>query len=168
MAILSSSLAWKIPWTEEPGKLWPILSQRVGHYWSDLVCITLSYDINETRVYKNLHSQVVLFTLLSQFSSSVLLPSVIWAKRRRLGLSLFLSSGTGRSSSRAGAPVQLMREAESLHVAHRCHLVLRCRAPCFCSQYEVSAQQVSSEELWPEGPGERPLHAPPYNQVKLD
>ena len=28
----SSILAWKIPWTEEPGKLQSMASQRVGHY----------------------------------------------------------------------------------------------------------------------------------------
>ena len=27
----SSTLAWKIPWTEEPGRLQPMGSQRVGH-----------------------------------------------------------------------------------------------------------------------------------------
>ena len=27
----SSILAWRIPWTEEPGGLWSIGSQRVGH-----------------------------------------------------------------------------------------------------------------------------------------
>ena len=27
----SSILAWKIPWTEEPGSLQPMGSQRVGH-----------------------------------------------------------------------------------------------------------------------------------------
>ena len=26
-----STLAWKIPWTEEPGRLQSIVSQRVGH-----------------------------------------------------------------------------------------------------------------------------------------
>ena len=31
MAIHSSILAWKIPWTEEPGRLQSIRSQRVGH-----------------------------------------------------------------------------------------------------------------------------------------
>ena len=31
MATHSSILAWKIPWTEEPGKLQSIGSQRVGH-----------------------------------------------------------------------------------------------------------------------------------------
>ena len=31
MATYSSILAWRIPWTEEPGKLQSIDSQRVGH-----------------------------------------------------------------------------------------------------------------------------------------
>ena len=31
MAIHSSILAWRIPWTEEPGRLPSIGSQRVGH-----------------------------------------------------------------------------------------------------------------------------------------
>ena len=31
MATYSSTLAWKIPWTEEPGKLQSIGSQRVRH-----------------------------------------------------------------------------------------------------------------------------------------
>ena len=35
----SSILAWRIPWTEEPGGLQPIVSQRVGHVWSDLACM---------------------------------------------------------------------------------------------------------------------------------
>ena len=30
MATHSSTLAWKIPWTEEPGRLQPMGSQRVG------------------------------------------------------------------------------------------------------------------------------------------
>ena len=30
----SSTLTWKIPWTEEPGRLQPIGSQRVGHDWA--------------------------------------------------------------------------------------------------------------------------------------
>ena len=31
MAPHSSTLAWKIPWTEEPGRLPSMGSQRVGH-----------------------------------------------------------------------------------------------------------------------------------------
>ena len=35
MEIHSSILAWRIPWTEEPGGLRSIESQRVRHDWSD-------------------------------------------------------------------------------------------------------------------------------------
>ena len=31
MAIHFSILAWRIPWTDAPGRLWSIGSQRVGH-----------------------------------------------------------------------------------------------------------------------------------------
>ena len=31
MATHPSILAWRIPWTEEPGRLWSMGSQRVGH-----------------------------------------------------------------------------------------------------------------------------------------
>ena len=34
MATHSSILAWKIPWTEEPGRLRSTGSQRVGHDWA--------------------------------------------------------------------------------------------------------------------------------------
>ena len=34
MAIHSSTIAWKIPWTEEPGRLQSMGSQRVRHDWA--------------------------------------------------------------------------------------------------------------------------------------
>ena len=37
MATHSSTLAWKIPWTEEPGRLQSMGSQRVGHNWATLL-----------------------------------------------------------------------------------------------------------------------------------
>ena len=33
MATHSSALSWRIPWTEEPGRLQPMGSQRVPHGW---------------------------------------------------------------------------------------------------------------------------------------
>ena len=36
MATHSSILAWRIPWTEEPGGLWSIASHRVEYNWSNL------------------------------------------------------------------------------------------------------------------------------------
>ena len=34
MALHSSTLAWKIPWTEEPGRLQSMGSRKVGHDWA--------------------------------------------------------------------------------------------------------------------------------------
>ena len=42
MAAHSSILAWKIPWTEEPGWLLFMGSQRVGHNWATSLSIYLS------------------------------------------------------------------------------------------------------------------------------
>ena len=33
-----SLLAWRIPWTEEPGELQTIGLQKIEHNWSDLAC----------------------------------------------------------------------------------------------------------------------------------
>ena len=52
MATHSSILAWRIPWTEEPGGLQPIEMQRVGHDRSDLACSACKvwgrYSINSS------------------------------------------------------------------------------------------------------------------------
>ena len=44
MAPHSSILAWKIPWTEEPGGLQSMGSHRVGHDWSDLAAATAAAE----------------------------------------------------------------------------------------------------------------------------
>ena len=43
MAAHSSTLAWKIPWTEEPGRLPSMGLQRVGHNWATSLHFTSSY-----------------------------------------------------------------------------------------------------------------------------
>ena len=42
MATHSSTLTWKIPWTEEPGRLQSMGSQRVGHDWATSLSLSLS------------------------------------------------------------------------------------------------------------------------------
>ena len=44
MATHSSILAWRIPWTEEPGGLQSTGSQRVGHDWAQTWCLNLTYS----------------------------------------------------------------------------------------------------------------------------
>ena len=69
MATYSSVLAWRIPWTEKPGRLQSMGSRRVGHDWSDLaaaavyasggngvmveveICIIVAFDLAGSRLY---------------------------------------------------------------------------------------------------------------------
>ena len=46
IAIHSSTIAWRIPWTEEPGRLQFMGSQRVGHDWAT----SLSLWLNQLRL----------------------------------------------------------------------------------------------------------------------
>ena len=51
MAIHSSILAWRLPWTEEPGRLQFMRSQRVGHDWAtDTGCFQILAIIYETAI----------------------------------------------------------------------------------------------------------------------
>ena len=43
MATHFGVLAWRVPWTEEPGGLQSMGSHRVGHDWSDLAVSTVSF-----------------------------------------------------------------------------------------------------------------------------
>ena len=42
MATRANTLAWRIPWTEEPGRLQSMGSQRVRYNWSDLATKVLA------------------------------------------------------------------------------------------------------------------------------
>ena len=55
MAIYSSTFAWEIPWTEEPGELQSIGLQRVGH---DLVTKPRVAEMNKRRIHSALRYQV--------------------------------------------------------------------------------------------------------------
>ena len=54
MATHSTILAWRIPWTEEPGRLQFIGSQKVRHNWSDLVCAHAHTQICRVTVFLEL------------------------------------------------------------------------------------------------------------------
>ena len=51
MASHSSTLAWKIPWMEEPGGLLSMGSHRVGHDWSDLAAAAAAFFYNSLTLY---------------------------------------------------------------------------------------------------------------------
>ena len=68
MAPHSSTLAWKIPWMEEPCRLQSIGSQRVGHNWSDLAIGSFIFPVSSwytcswlcASIYPALHEVCVL------------------------------------------------------------------------------------------------------------
>ena len=50
MATHSSILAWRIPWTEEPGGLPSVESDRVGHDWSDSIAAGAATVCSSVRI----------------------------------------------------------------------------------------------------------------------
>ena len=54
MAPHSSTLAWKIPWTEEPGRLWSTGLLRVGHGWATSLSL-FSFHATEKAMAPPLH-----------------------------------------------------------------------------------------------------------------
>ena len=58
MATHSSILAWRIPWTEEPGRLRSIGSQRVEQSWSNLAHTHIIWNIRDIFKHKR-HAEVL-------------------------------------------------------------------------------------------------------------
>ena len=72
----SSILAWKIPWTEESGRLQSMGSQRVRHNWATNACAhthTHTHTHSKTRFFRNLY---VSSGLAGELSGSSFLPEV--------------------------------------------------------------------------------------------
>ena len=55
MATHSSILAWKIPWTEEPGGLQSMGSQRVRHCWVTSLSLSLGWAVRTDSAGAQLH-----------------------------------------------------------------------------------------------------------------
>ena len=56
MTTLSSILAWRIPWTEEPGRLQSIGLWRIGHDWSDWAPMHVCLGMHGYRVLQKMCS----------------------------------------------------------------------------------------------------------------
>ena len=61
MATHSIILAWRIPWTEESGRLWSMGSQRVGHDWvvnKTATLVLLTWE-NQSLVYRKKKEMII-------------------------------------------------------------------------------------------------------------
>ena len=55
----SSILAWRIPWTEGPGRLQSMGLQRVRHDWSDLACMHMYISMQKhVNVYISIYTHI--------------------------------------------------------------------------------------------------------------
>ena len=72
MATHSTILVWRIPWTEEPGGLQSMGSQRVGHSWSDLA-LTVSISKSMGLLWYPDRNTLPLHTKTSKLAESTLL-----------------------------------------------------------------------------------------------
>ena len=78
MATPSSILVWKTPWTEKPGRLWSIGSQRVRHDWSNLDDDTHNHAHtlwSSTPTYTIIHTQSIYFHMCS-YSHLLTIPHI--------------------------------------------------------------------------------------------
>ena len=113
MATHSSILAWRIPWTEEPGRLQSMGSQRVGHDWVTLLTYLLTYGFSVSALWCPLATPTILLGFL--------LP---WARKGKTLCSGWTSLQTRRSAKESGhslefnGPLQ-MREHSLLVIRRR-------------------------------------------------
>ena len=104
MATHSSILAWKIPWTEEPGRLQSTGLQRVGHDWA--TSLTLLTSPGYERLFPAFRLRLQYWLFLS------LKPAGLWARTTVLPL---LGLQHGDSPCRSwGLPVFTITEANFL------------------------------------------------------
>ena len=74
MEIHSSTLAWRIPWSEKPGRLQSMGSQRVGHNWVP------SLHFNNGYYCFPLWAKDTLFTLFTPYGTYLFHPKRNWLK----------------------------------------------------------------------------------------
>ena len=67
IATHSSTLVWKIPWTEEPGKLQTMRSQRVGHDWATWLYGIWFGNIHKIKMHISLDPKIPLLEIYSTY-----------------------------------------------------------------------------------------------------
>ena len=90
VATHSSTLAWKIAWMEQPGRLQSMGSHRVGHNWSDLAAAAATWYAETKGVNSMVWGSIWCHQSCDIFISTVvLLVKCIWNNNnKKLSLSL--------------------------------------------------------------------------------
>ena len=119
MAPHSSTLAWKIPWMEEPGRLPSMGSHRVGHDWSNLAAPAAA--VSWSRWWRDSGRPL--------------------RKKGRLEPASFLRDGWGRQN--------LLRNQEGMPVCSVRSVVSNSLQPPWAAAYQVPlVMEISMQEYW--------------------
>ena len=71
MATHSSILAWRIPWTEEPGRLQSMESQRVRYDLpTEYACVQFSHSVVKQSNFSDLHKMQTLPSLMAFYTDT--------------------------------------------------------------------------------------------------
>ena len=101
MSSHSNTVAWKIPWTEEPGRLQSMGSQRVGHDWATSLSRS-SYPVWDSLHFLDLGGSFPFLSTLQKFStmiSSNIFSSTFSSSQAPMLVCLMLSQKPVRLSS---------------------------------------------------------------------
>ena len=157
MAPHSSILAWRIPWTEEPGRLQSTGSLRVGHDWvTSLFTFLIQYDLIVTDYIckdpfpnkitswgsrctwniKGHYQSSMLFLLLLLFSHSVV-SETPWIAAHQASLSFTISWSLLKLMS--------IEKGETIQPSHYrwCNL----QSTIFCTQGQILLTQGQADPL---------------------
>ena len=107
MATCSSTLAWKIPWMEEPGRLQSMGSKRVGHDWasslSNIYVFLMLLIVSSLRVLSQTNSFILKKIPVKLIGTT----EVKWKGRFKKQLKLFV------------VDTDWEKQRKSLEIAHR-------------------------------------------------
>ena len=118
MATHSSILAWKIPWTEEPGRLSP-WGRRVGHDWVTSLSVKKPFEswgdfLNWKKIIKKI-IQILIFNLhLSSFLYNFLILKIKCAATAAKSLQSCLTLCDPTDGSPPGSPVPGILQSRTL------------------------------------------------------
>ena len=123
MAPHSSTLAWKIPWTEEPGRLQSMGSLRVGHNWATSVSL-FTFHFHTLEKEMATHSSVLAWRIpgTGELRGLPSMGSQSWTQLKRLSSSsnyhYFWGPALITASPYKLAPMSFDTPHESLSIPH--------------------------------------------------
>ena len=115
-------LGWRIPWTEEPGGLQSMGSQRVGHNWRDLACMTENILFASLYHFSSFYDIALIIQLYSLSLEWCWLESRVWSLVRQQRFWMPHSIVKNKKDKKKKERKKLYLNSFFLHLECPCHL----------------------------------------------